>query len=66
MVRIKHWFDISAFMAFGMLCQRFRGAQHHDLAPLIDAIKTEINNQVGSADHIEVVSALAVEVRPGY
>ena len=42
-------------MAGGMLCNRFRGAYHHDLAALITAIRTQINNPVGTADHIEVV-----------
>ena len=42
-------------MAGGMLCHRFRGAYHHDLAALIAAIRSEINDPVGTADHIEVV-----------
>ena len=42
-------------MASGMLCHLFRGAHHHDLAALITAIRSKINDPVGTADHIEVV-----------
>ena len=42
-------------MAGGMLCHRLRGAHHHDLSSLITPIRTEINDPVGTADHIEVV-----------
>ncbi len=39
-------------MARGMLCDRFRSPHHHDLAALIDAIGTQINNPVGTTDHL--------------
>jgi len=42
-------------MTSRMLCDRFRGSHHDDLAALIAAIGSEINNPVGTADHIEVV-----------
>ena len=52
---LQHLFEVPARMAGGMLCHRFRGAHHHDLSSLISPIRTEINDPVGTADHIEVV-----------
>ena len=52
---LQHLLEVSARMAGGMLCHRFRGAHHRDLSSLIAAIRTEINDPVGTADHIEVV-----------
>jgi len=52
---LQHLLEVSARMAGGMLCHRFRGAQYHDLASLITPIRSEINNPVGTTDHIEVV-----------
>ncbi len=43
-------------MTSGMLCHRFRGAHHHDLAALIAVIWTQINNPVAAADHIEIAA----------
>ena len=52
---LQHLLEVSARMTGGMLCHRFRGAYHHDLAALVAAIGSEINNPVGTADHIKVV-----------
>ncbi len=52
---LQHFLEIPARMTGGMLCHRFRSAHHHDLASLISAIGSEINDPVGTADHIEVV-----------
>ena len=52
---LQHLLEIPARMAGGMLCHRFRGTHHHDLAALIAPIRTEINDPVGTADHIKVV-----------
>ena len=52
---LLHLLEVPARMTRGMLCHRFRGAHHHDLATLIAPIRTEINDPVGTADHIEVV-----------
>ena len=52
---LQHLLEVSARMAGGMLCHRFRGAHHHDLAALIAAIGSEINDPVGTANHIKVV-----------
>jgi len=52
---LQHLLEVSARMTGGMLCHRFRGAHHHDLATLVAPIRTEINDPVGTADHIEVV-----------
>ena len=52
---LQHLLEVSARMAGGMLCHRFRGANHHDLTSLITPIRTKINDPVSTADHIEVV-----------
>ena len=52
---LQHLLEVSARMAAGVLCHRFRGAYHHDLAALIAAIGSEINDPVGTANHIKVV-----------
>lgn len=52
---LQHLLEVSARKAGGMLCHPFRGARHHNLAALISLIRTEINDPVGTADHIEVV-----------
>jgi len=38
---LQHLLEVSARMAGGMLCHRFRGAHHHDLAALITAIRKD-------------------------
>jgi hypothetical protein len=52
---LQHLLEIASGVGCGMSGYLFRGARHHDLAPLIAAIRTEINNPIGAADHIEVV-----------
>ena len=52
---LQHLLEVPASMAGGMLCHRFRGTYYHDLAALIAPIRSQINNPVGTADHIEVV-----------
>jgi len=52
---LQHLLEVSARMAGGMLCHRLRVAHHIDLTALIAPIRTQINNAVGTADHIEVV-----------
>jgi len=52
---LQHLLEVPARMAGGMLCHRFRGANHHDLTSLITPIRTKINDPVSTADHIEVV-----------
>ena len=52
---LQHFLEIPARMAGGMLCHRFRGSHHHDLAALIAPIRSEINDPVGTADYIRVV-----------
>ena len=52
---LQHLLEIPARMTSRMLCHRFRRSYHHDLAALIAAIRTEINDPVGTADHIKVV-----------
>jgi len=51
----QHLIEIPARMASGMLRHRFRGPHHHDLSSLISPIRSQINDPVGTADHIEVV-----------
>jgi hypothetical protein len=38
-----------------IIYRRFRGAHHHDFAALIAPIRSQINDPVGTADHIKVV-----------
>ena len=53
---LQHLLEKSARMTSGMLCQRFRGAHHHDLAALIAAFWSQVNDPVAAADHIEVAA----------
>ena len=44
----KQLLEVSARMAGVMLCNRLRRSYHNDLAALIAAIRTEINDPVGT------------------
>jgi len=52
---LQNLLEVSARMAGGMLCHRFRGAADHDLTTLVTAFWTQIDDPVGAADHVEVV-----------
>ena len=52
---LQHLLEVPTRMAGGMLGHRFRGAHRHDLASLVSPLRTEIDDPVGAADHIEVV-----------
>jgi len=52
---LQHLLEISSGVGLWMSRHLLRGARHHDFAPLITAYRTEIDDQVGVADHIEVV-----------
>ena len=41
---LQHLLEVPASMTGGILCHRFRGAAHHDLAALIASIRTEIHD----------------------
>ena len=51
----QHLLQIPARMASVMLCHILRRARYDDLAALIGASGSQINDPVGTADHIEVV-----------
>ena len=48
-------FVLPTRVAGGMLGDLFWGAAHHQFAALIAAIGSEINDPVGTANHIQVV-----------
>ena len=52
---LQHLLEVSARMAGGMLCHRFRGTPHHNLAALIAPIRTQISDPDGTAEHIKIV-----------
>jgi len=52
---LQHLLEVPARMAGGMLRHLLRRARHHDLATLIAPFWSQINDPVGTADHIEVV-----------
>jgi len=53
---LQHLLEESARMTREMFCHCFKGAHHHDLSSLISAIGSEINDPVGTRDHIEVAA----------
>jgi len=52
---LQHLLAVSARMTGGMLCHRFRGAHHHDLATLVAPIGTQINDPVSKANYIKTL-----------
>ena len=52
---LQHLLEIPTRMTGGMLSHLFWGSRHHDFSALIAPIRPEINNPVGTTDHIEVV-----------
>ena len=52
---LQHLLEVPTRVAGGMLGDLFWSATRHQFAALIAAIGSEINDPVGTADHIEVV-----------
>ena len=52
---LQHLFEVFARMTAGMLCHRLRGTNNHDLSALVAPFWTEIDDPVGTTNHIEVV-----------
>ena len=61
---LQHLLEVSARVTGGMLRHLFRSSRHHDLAAFISPIGSEINDPVGTTDHIEVVLDYPHNSRP--
>ena len=52
---LKHLLQVAPSMGAGMLRNLLRSPRHNDLATLITALGTKVNDPVRTADHIQVV-----------
>ena len=52
---LQHLLEIPTRMTSGMLGHLFWGARHNDLSSFVSSFWAEINDPVGTTDHIEVV-----------
>jgi len=52
---LQNLLEVSARMAGGMLCHRFRGAYRNDLASLVYPIRSKMSNLIVTANHIKIV-----------
>ncbi len=50
--------EVVRFARRGMSRRRLRGSRHPDLAPFAATVRTEIDDPIGAADHVEVVFGL--------
>ena len=52
---LQHLLEVAPGVGARMLRDLFRSAGHHNLATLVTALGTKVNDPIGAANHIEVV-----------